>query len=58
MFKRRLRGYDDSSIILTKTKNGVKIETLVKGGKTFCHLPNNKAIELGEALLEASKKEQ
>lgn len=53
----RIRGYNDSSIIVTQTKSGVKIETFVRGGKTYFHLSKTKAEELGKVLLQVSKNE-
>lgn len=53
----RIRGYNDSSIMVTQTKKGVKIETFVRGGKTYFHLSNTRAEELGKVLLQISKNE-
>lgn len=57
--KHRIRGYNDSSIVVSQTDNGVKVEILVKGGKTYCHLSEEKALEFGQILCEHfNKKDQ
>ena len=51
---KRVRGFDESSIVVSVRNDKIKVEIYVRGGKTFCNINLDKAKELGELLIKAS----
>ena len=50
--QQRVRGFNDSSVVVSPTGDSIKIETHIIGGKTTCHLSLQKARELALIILE------
>lgn len=48
--KSRIRGVNDSSIVLGENRDLVKVELHVKGGRMYCHLRPDEAIEFANAI--------